>query len=96
MGFEYWCRLGTEELAKFKQDKEKNTMTCKYFFQKYYKFLREIIDKFIVLDGKQEDLEDDWNTSKASCYLLVILVKVCNTESVDSIINEIKGMFILI
>lgn len=90
MGFEFWCRLGTEELNKLNLDKERKTQNCKYYFETFYSTLKEIIDKFIVLNSK-EDLEDDWNTSKASCFILVILVKVCSSEKVDSISSEIKG-----
>lgn len=93
MGFEYWCRLGSEELSRFKSDKEKNTKTCQYYYQKYFSKLKEVVDRFIVLPNDREDLEDDWNYSKASCYILVLMVQVCNMTSVEEIIQEIKGKY---
>lgn len=91
MGFEYWCRLGSEELTRFTLDKERNTKTCQFYYQKYYAKLKEVVDRFIVLPNDREDLEDDWNYSKASCYILVILVQVCNLSSVEEIIQDVKG-----
>jgi hypothetical protein len=94
MGFEYWCRLGSEELNKLKLDKEKNQKNCQFYLQKYFGKLKEIVDRFIVPSKDNEDLEDDWNYSKASCYVLVLMVQICNMTSVEEIINEIKGKLI--
>ena len=94
MGFEYWCRLGSEELNKLKLDKEKNQKNCQFYLQKYFGKLKEIVDRFIVPSKDNEDLEDDWNYSKASCYVLVLMVQICNMNSVEEIINEIKGKLI--
>lgn len=91
LSFEFWCRLGNEELVKYKLEKEKKTTLCKYYLKQNSKVILEIIDKFIVLTSNNEDLEDEWNTSKACCFLLVILVQVCDSQTVETLINEVKG-----
>mmetsp|Transcript_11901 Transcript_11901/g.12259 ORF Transcript_11901/g.12259 Transcript_11901/m.12259 type:complete len:861 (+) Transcript_11901:22-2604(+) len=90
LGFEFWCRLGSEELTRFNIEKERKISACKYYFQSNFSTLKEVIDKFIVFPQESEDLDDEWNTSKASCYILVILVQVISTESLDVITKEIR------
>ena len=87
MGFEFWCRLGSEELERSK-NRRKN-YACKFYFQAYFEKLKLIIEKFI-LPKKADEEEDEWNTSKASCYLLVVLVQVINAESFETIVAGIK------
>jgi len=88
--FEFWCKLGGEEVSKQKQEKEKKVSLCKYYLKQAAPQIKEIIDKNIVLPQGKEDLEDDWNTSKASCYLLVLLVQVCDIVIVETLIGEVK------
>ena len=88
MGFEFWCRIGSEELDRFKL--KNNKKNCKFYFQTYFEKLKNIIDMYIYKYSNDEN-DDEWNVSKASCYLLVILVQVINQESYEEIINSIKG-----
>ena len=97
LGMEFWCRLGSEELTRYyydQQQKSKETNFCKYFFSQYFKELREIVDTFIVKADIQDE-DDSWNPSKASCYILVNLVQLINTDSLHVITNEVKGNFII-
>jgi hypothetical protein len=94
LGFEFWCRLGNEELNKYKLSQTKNNQNlCKYYFQQNSKNILEYIDKYIVLPPGKEDLEDDWNPSKSSCYILVILVQVCEMSVIEGLCEEIRSKF---
>lgn len=88
LGLEFWCRLGSEESNKVKTDMEKKLKTSKGYFQLYFEQLYEIISKFIAVDDEDDD---EWNVSKAACFLLVSLVKTINDVSLRKITKDIEG-----
>ena len=94
LGFEFWYRLGIEELERSKMIINKRV--CKLYFQSYYYKLKEVIDNNILSSNIDSDNEDEWNSSKASCSLLVILVQVIKEDLFNDLISGIKGKFIII
>ena len=93
LGLEFWCRLASEEANKVKNDLEKKLKSSKGYLQLYFDQLYEIIDKFLVI---MDDDDDEWNVSKASCYLLVLLVKTVNENSLLKITKDVEGKNFLI
>lgn len=89
LGFEFWFKLGNEELERVKS---KGRQICKYYFQSQFETLIDIIDKNIV-SKLADETEDEWTSSKASRNILVILTQVVNQNSYEQIITTIKSKF---
>ena len=86
LGLEFWCRLGTEELERHKNSKK--NVPCRFYFQAYFIKLKEIIEYLIL--GKQNEDEEEWNSSKASSFILSILVQVIDEKKFDEIAALIR------
>ena len=91
LGFEFWCRLGTEEADRVKH-KSINKGHPKYYIQPYFEKLKNIIEKNI-LPKSTDDLEDDWNSSKASCFILSKIVQVIDNTNFENICLQIRELF---
>lgn len=95
MGFEFWCRLGTEELDRVKNKLNLKNYASKGYLQSSFEKLFAVIDSNI-LPTSSEDLDDEWTESKACIYILVILVQVIDTKLFSIISNTIVGKPIII
>lgn len=60
------------------------------YFQTYYKQLIEIILSSITPKEEDEEDSDTWTFSKASSYLLHVMVQVIDSEMMDQILNFIE------
>lgn len=89
LGFEFWYRLGSEELERYQRISNKKV--CKMYFQSYYYKLKELIESYIVSNTKDDIDNDEWNTSKAACSLLIILVQVIKEDNYRELVEVIKG-----
>ncbi len=49
LGLEFWCRLGTEELERHKNNKKHNP--CRFYFQAYFSKLKEITEYLEIDKG---------------------------------------------
>lgn len=95
-GFEFWCRLGNEELTRTLKDlnisenPDKNPKSRKYFTM-YFNNLKAIVENFIHISS-EEDLDEDWNISKASSYLMYVMTQVVDFHLYEKIIEFIESI----
>ncbi len=102
LAFEFWCSLGDEEASRFKNEFTHNLSVIsgmptsstgvkanKKYFSTYYTQLIEIVLLFI--GSSEEDEDDSWNMSKASAYVLHILVQIIDSELMGKILNYIEA-----
>jgi Glu-tRNA(Gln) amidotransferase subunit E-like FAD-binding protein len=106
LAFEFWCCLGDEEVQRFKNQisKQSNTLITnsnpveniqklnKKYFSTYYPQLVEIIMQFIYpsVEDEEED-SSNWTLSKASLYVLYILVQVIDNSKMEKIVKYIDN-----
>lgn len=93
MGFEFWCRLGTEELDRSRNKLNIRNYTSKGYLQSNFERLFSVIDSNI-LPINSEDHDDEWNESKACVYILVILVQVVEVKYFSIITEAIVSKYI--
>lgn len=87
LGFEFWCRLGSEEVERMKANRK--SFPCRFYLQSYFLKLLDVINVFI-LPKQGDDDDDEWNTSKASCFVLVSLSQVINLQLYETVCNSIR------
>lgn len=90
MGLEFWCRLGNEELERCKNKLRSKSYYSKYYLQKHFSKLFQIIETLIQPETDNES-EDEWTESKASIYILIILVQVVEIGSFEILVSYIKS-----
>lgn len=92
MGFEFWCRIGTEELDRVKNKLNLKNYTSKGYLQSNFERLFSVIYSNI-LPTSSDDHDDEWTESKACIYILVILVQVIDIKNFNLITETIIGKF---
>lgn len=96
-GFEFWCRLGNEELNRTLKElniNNPNSLKSKRYFTLYFENLKRIIENFIHISS-EEDLDEDWNVSKASSYLMYVLIQVVDFPLFERVVNFVEGQIFL-
>ncbi len=102
LAYEFWCSLGDEEVIRFKGEvspvglnlSQNLTISSvkksnRKYFQTYYKQLIEIILTNITPKEEDEEESDTWTYSKASSYLLHVMVQVIDYELMEQILKYI-------
>lgn len=101
MAFEFWCSLGDEEVSRFKSEYTHNLSILsglsnssttgikiqKKYFSTFYTQLIEIVLLFI---NSSDEEDDSWSMSKASAYVLHILVQVIDIDYMEKILKYIE------
>ena len=101
LAFEFWCSLGDEEVLRYKAEysyniglltnsgtQSSNTKPFRKYFTNFYTQLIEIVLLFLAED--EEDFES-WTLSKASSYILHVLVQVIDSDMMEKILLYIES-----
>lgn len=85
LGFEIVTTLGDEELLRENKSKK--------YLNRVSTQLLELIFKLVSIPEEDED-ESEWNLSKASLYLLSILVRVVDKDKIDMFFSQLHTQII--
>jgi len=93
LAFEFWNNIGDEEI-KIVTGKQFSKEKFSNFIYGNQNSLIEIILLNIGKINPDDDLEE-WNLSKASSYLLRIIVQLTGVEVLDKLLIIIRGKIII-
>lgn len=99
LGYEFWCTIGEEDVNRFKSTYTKDNLNEEHVWQKncrnmlktYFQQLIELIFANINPVDEEEEEHEVWSLSKASTYILHLLVEVIDEQSMDNILKYIES-----
>lgn len=89
LAYEVWCSIGDEELKRIKTDANLKQGNIKHYLATYSKSLIELIFAQIGHSDEEDETSESWTVSKASQYVLTLLVQLIDSDTMEQLINII-------